>query len=262
MRGADSPLAINTSLTSYVISSCQLRMSAARDIDAILGATSSKNLGTASKLFVILTWSIACSVLLRETSVLLSYGWIFLIPFIIFMIAVFYVRYVIRRDMDEYNSAYSAPERWYDSLIGAVLSIPTNVATHFVRGKSWKTLVRMAMGLDGYRFEFPTIEQQPNSSRIVTHYEDMPKGAEQRALDKRDTWIRSHLGEFSQTFSKLAITTADITSLLRAVEADQTLVHAAYYTDDDCIYRIADWIANGPNSGSQSAVRPNETTTR
>jgi hypothetical protein len=34
-----------------------------------------------------------------------------------------------------------------------------------------------------------------------------------------------------------------MTSLLRTIEEDQTLVHAAYYTDDECIARIADWIA-------------------
>lgn len=31
--------------------------------------------------------------------------------------------------------------------------------------------------------------------------------------------------------------------LLRTIEADQTLVHAAYYTDDECIALIAEWIA-------------------
>jgi hypothetical protein len=27
------------------------------------------------------------------------------------------------------------------------------------------------------------------------------------------------------------------------IENDETLVHAAYYTDDECIARIADWIS-------------------
>ena len=71
----------------------------------------------------------------------------------------------------------------------------------------------------------------------------MPSGAERRALDKRSVWISRHLGDVSQTFSKLAVTAADITELLRTVEEDQTLVHAAYYTDDECIARVADWIA-------------------
>jgi hypothetical protein len=39
------------------------------------------------------------------------------------------------------------------------------------------------------------------------------------------------------------LTAPDLSSLLRLVETDLSLVHAAYYTDDECIERIADWIA-------------------
>ena len=79
----------------------------------------------------------------------------------------------------------------------------------------------------------------------VCQYENMPTGAEQRALERRSVWVAHHLGDVSQTFSKLVVTTADIdSSLLRTVEEDQTLVHASYYTDDECIARISDWIAD------------------
>lgn len=73
-----------------------------------------------------------------------------------------------------------------------------------------------------------------------SRYENMPTGAEQRALAMRGEWINRHLGSVAQTFSKLLVTSADVTGLLRKIEADQTLVHAAYYTDDECIARIAD----------------------
>jgi hypothetical protein len=54
----------------------------------------------------------------------------------------------------------------------------------------------------------------------------------------------------------LAVTSADITSLLQTIEEDQTLVHAAYYTDEECIARIADWIAAEDSiSTSTSVVR-------
>jgi hypothetical protein len=41
----------------------------------------------------------------------------------------------------------------------------------------------------------------------------------------------------------MVVTAADISSLLRTIEEDQSLVHAAYYTDNECIDRIANWIA-------------------
>jgi hypothetical protein len=105
-------------------------------------------------------------------------------------------------------------------------------------------LTKIAAGLEGYRFKAPSINQHPsNIPKKFVKYESLPTGAERRALDKRTAWIASHLGNVSQTFSKLAITAADITSLLRTIEHDQTLVHAAYYTDDECIGRIANRIA-------------------
>ncbi|MDI2078261.1 hypothetical protein [Bradyrhizobium sp. Mp27] len=61
----------------------------------------------------------------------------------------------------------------------------------------------------------------------------------------RGEWINRHLNSATETFSKLIVTPADIALLLDKIEADQTLVHAAYYTDDECISRIADLVAAG-----------------
>ena len=81
----------------------------------------------------------------------------------------------------------------------------------------------------------------------------MPIGAEQRALSRRSAWIGRHLEGVSETFSKVVVTAADISALLRTIEEDETLVHGAYYTDDECIDRIADWIA-GKNDPPSNAV--------
>jgi hypothetical protein len=100
------------------------------------------------------------------------------------------------------------------------------------------------MGLEGYRYPIPLVGQFPHHiPKAFVTYEDMPKAAQQRAMDKRSAWITRHLGDISQTFAKMAIAAADISSLLHTIEQDQSLVHAAYYTDDGCIARIADWIA-------------------
>ena len=110
------------------------------------------------------------------------------------------------------------------------------------------------MGLEGFRFAIPLIDQVPrNVSEKFTKYEDLPTGAEQRAMEKRRAWVARHLGDVSQTSSKLAVTAADISTLLRTVEEDQTLIHAAYYTDDECIARIADWIASKESASEGKA---------
>jgi hypothetical protein len=102
----------------------------------------------------------------------------------------------------------------------------------------------MTLELEGYRWELPVVERNPGSfTNAIVKFEELPIEAERRASKKRGEWVERHLGEVSETFSKLVITAPDISSLLRAIEEDFALVHAAYYTDDECIARIADWIA-------------------
>jgi hypothetical protein len=79
----------------------------------------------------------------------------------------------------------------------------------------------------------------PFACSAIYKYEDLSKAAEQRALGKRTGWLERNFGEVTKTFSQVVVTAADLSSLLRKVETDLSLVHAAYYTDDECINRIA-----------------------
>ena len=139
-----------------------------------------------------------------------------------------------------FYSAFFSPFRWCAYRVGAIMGIFREIATYFVRSRGWSVVLAIAMGLEGYQYQLPLIEQDPK-------YENMPTAAEQRALAMRAAWIDRHVSGATQTFSKLVVTSADITLLLRAIAADLSLVHAAYYTDDECIARIADWIAAEDN---------------
>jgi len=140
--------------------------------------------------------------------------------------------------------AVSFPFRWCQRFLVSLASVFPAMVTYFVRDRTWSVVVKTAMGLDGYRFNVPMVKQAPSHIAIkFGRYEDMPIGAERRALKSRSAWIERHIEDVSHTFSKMTIATTDISSLLRTIEADQTLVHAAYYTDNECIARIADWIA-------------------
>jgi hypothetical protein len=146
----------------------------------------------------------------------------------------------------EFYSAVWSPFRWCVHGLQSLVRVGPAFGTYIVRRWSWPVLVRMAMGLEGYEYRRPVVTQVPSNllERLVK-YENMPEGAEKLALEKREAWIVRHLGDVSQTFSNLAVTAADINLLLRAIAEDKTLVHAAYYTDDECIARIAEWIAGG-----------------
>jgi hypothetical protein len=141
-------------------------------------------------------------------------------------------------------SVMLSPWRWCAQRLGSLPSVFTAALTYGGRYLAWPMLVDMVMGLDGYGFKIPTVERQHPGSvpKNFIRYEDIPKAAEQRAKERRSAWVALHLADASETFSKLVVTAADLTSLLQTIEADQSLVHAAYYTEDECIARIADWI--------------------
>jgi hypothetical protein len=83
----------------------------------------------------------------------------------------------------------------------------------------------------------------------------LPEPAQRKALAQRNAWIARHFGDVDKMLSQMVVTSTDLAALLKIVEADETLVHAAYYTDDACIASIADWIAPRP-SAAVGALAP------
>jgi hypothetical protein len=132
----------------------------------------------------------------------------------------------------------------YPHFWGLLSVLFSTVGTYLVRRRTWSILQALGMGLDGYSYQMPAVERCPsNLPGASIHYEDIPENALAAAMEKRGAWLLRQFGEASQTFSKLVLTHADVTALLQKIESDQSLVHAAYYTEEDCIRQIAGWIA-------------------
>jgi hypothetical protein len=90
--------------------------------------------------------------------------------------------------------------------------------------------------------EHPKVDKEPAfAPAAIYKYENLPKRAEERAIQKREEWVTRAFGDVTTTLSNMAA--PDVTALLRTLETDLSLVHAAYYTDDECIERIAEWIS-------------------
>jgi hypothetical protein len=141
-------------------------------------------------------------------------------------------------------SALMSPFRFIYNILISILNVGGLVGVYFIRRQSWPVLLRMAMGLEDYRQKLPMIDQCPTAMpKNWVRYETIPLEAKQRAMNSLSTWLIRQLGDLTETFSRLAITTVDLSALLRSVESDQTLIHGVYYTDDACIAQIADWIA-------------------
>jgi hypothetical protein len=253
MRNTRNPMAVETNLIRYLFSSMQFQISRNRQIGRIYDVKSYGDLKLMAKLvlglmhlmflpsslmiigaiIVLVLWHSMSfvDILLVVVSLFAYFGFWFLLVLIL-----------TRTFGPEFYSAFGAPLRWCVYRVDAIKGTFMEIATYIVRSRGWSVVLAIAMGLEGYRHQLPRIERYPSSVPGVT-YENMPVGAQQRALAKRGAWIDRHLDNIAQTFSKLVVTSADITMLQHAIEADQTLVHAAYYTDDECIARIADWIA-------------------
>jgi hypothetical protein len=156
-------------------------------------------------------------------------------------------------------SAIILPTRYVLLFIGTIFAtLPKALTSYFVVQHGWPILQRMALGLEGYNFwmfETPDVRQTPAFLReTLFKYENMPANAEQRALQRRARSVHRQLNLVTGKFSNAALSSTDVTSLLKAIEADVSLVHAAYYTDDECIERIADWIAGTATTAVKMAT--------
>jgi hypothetical protein len=247
----DNPLSIQTNLLWYLVSSWRGHLVRLRQVSRIRGARSYGDIGIEAR-FVAALLDICVAAVIIVTCFVIAQpderlndrvSYLVLGSTLLLVVIAVAVAFTATYGAKFYSAVWS-PFRTLAQLLQSFASVGPALGTYLVRRWSWPVLLRMVLGLEGYGFRRPPVRQFPSSvSEPFAKYESMPPGSEQRALEKRSAWITRHLGEVSQTFSNLVVTAADITSLLRKVEADQTLVHAAYYTDDECIARIADWIA-------------------
>jgi len=139
---------------------------------------------------------------------------------------------------------YMHPFSDFVNLLRSLAIVPTEIMTYIARAQSWTLVQRLTLGLDGFRFKFPRVTVLPDLAGAAQFtFERLPEAVEGRALAARAKWVERNLGTAADTFTKVALSAADISDLLEKLERDPSLVHAAYYTDDGCIERIAEWIS-------------------
>jgi hypothetical protein len=251
MQTIADPIAVRSGLINYLYSSVSAQITMNLQIARIKGAKSYHDLEPVDRVILFFIHITLCAALPLVIAGDIYFKTAYSILFICgIYVVVSFLRIVLG---ETFYSAFLSPFRWCTQEAGLLKGVFTQIVTYAVRYRAWSILQSMAMGLDGYRFTVPVIEQRPSNAPEVVKYENMPRGAEERALAMRNAWISRHFSDVSETFSKAMITAAEISSLLDAIEADQTLVHAAYYTDDECIARIADWIAGLDDSSVRLA---------
>jgi hypothetical protein len=267
IRNYPNPVAIESNPLVYLLSSLRSNISRSAQIARIHGAKSYRDIGIVAKLVMAITHSFAFFLIF-----LLGVLAVFLAseegaklpdktPFVVVIVAVYvisvplFILFLTRLLGETFYSAFLSPFRWCTRQVASLGSVFTQMATYVVHNRGWSVVQASAMGLEGYRFRLPLIQRDPTYvPKNCVKYVDMPKGAEESAMAMRDASIGHHLSDVSQTLSKMVVTAADIDALIAVVEADQSLVHAAYYTDNECIARIADWIAAKDHMRSNAAI--------
>jgi hypothetical protein len=257
LRNSNNQFAVKSNIIVFLILSLRTDIQLHLIVDRLHGAKTYRDIGWMSKIVLSIAHCVSvlvfCSTLYGIKDFYKLRGFfspaqliiLYTLPTVIFFSIPFLIVLLLAKFLGPtFYSAFLSPFRWLRHLAGSPLLLGQAIATYFVRVKSWSVLLKLIMGLEGYRFAPPSVERYPTTiPEQLVRFENMPKRVEETALDKRTLWISSRLVNVSEVFSNLVLTAADLTSLLQMVEADQTLVHGAYYTDDECIGRIADWIA-------------------
>ena len=248
-----NPLAPKSGLISYLLKSRKSYIRRSSQIAQVQGLESFRELPILTRIVVVALW-LLCIRLIYElgkatVEVLSGHGMTIMLYFIgvgaivlVFMASVTYFTIFFGT---KFYSAMLAPMRWIARQLRAMGRLfSVDLGTYIALRRIWPLSQEIAFGLEGYGFEIPHAKREPAFADAVPYqYEDLAKGAEQRALARRDQWLMRNFGEVTKTFSEMIVTASDLSTLLRKVETDLSLVHAAYYTDDECIERIADWIA-------------------
>jgi hypothetical protein len=139
--------------------------------------------------------------------------------------------------------------------VASVKVVPSEVITYLVRKRSWDLLQRWVLGLDGYRFALPAVGTIPSSAGAVKfQFEPLGSQIVDRARRARTEWLMRHVEGVTDVFGKAVLSAADAQRLLADIEQDASLVHAAYYVDDDAVERIAQWIADHSSAPMSSAA--------
>jgi hypothetical protein len=269
MREFANPLATSENPLSYLAKSVRDRISRSNQLFYIRHASNWEDLGKHK-----LSAFIAMSICFAWACVWLAFtakaawhgyketGWS-LPPVLFNLICGMFIWYVlVLIFMEFFGTSFHllsmTPFRWCRQLLGAVPSIFTGIGTYLFRNRGWPKLVAIAMGLSDYPHQLPSIERIPKIAAFenFVKYEDIPLIALENARKRRKTSIGRYVEKTSKAFSELVVTATDVNALLQTIETDQLLIHAAYYTDHECIVRIADWISGA--TPSDAALRAHE----
>lgn len=157
-------------------------------------------------------------------------------------------------------SSLFIPWRIFIGLLSTVVSIPRAVLLEYGRRRGWKAFQTWALGLERSPYpiskvrlsQWPEPVERIDLDRLDEYayrdvsgfmdvnyiYESLPSEAETKAIEARRTTAHHVL----DIVERKEWTTLNVVEALKQAN-DVHLVHAAYYTSEECIGRIGRWIS-------------------
>jgi hypothetical protein len=255
VRNTHNPLAPKSSFINFLVESRSSHIQQIFEIERINGASVFSEQSISRKVAASIVWLLAVVLFIPVPSLFEAWMGPRTEPEIIDIDVLFYALIAVWLVLSlglatvltfifgrSFYSVLLVPVRWLVRQARATSWLMKDVGTYVARRRGWSLLQEMVSGLEGYSFKLPRAEREPTFAPPDAYkYETLPKKAEQRALAKREKWVTRAFGDVTDTLSKMAA--PDVTALLKTLETDLSLVHAAYYIDEECIKRVADWIA-------------------
>jgi hypothetical protein len=247
----ENPLRPTRPLLSYLGEFWQRVVAKKREATRLIGIASFSDSSWFVRLWVVLTYAVGASALYfwwrtrqpgfdlnkADGLTVLSIAVPFLYVLLISPIVAAYYGHT-------FVSTLATPIRLVWRQFSVLTLLPREVIAYLVRARAWSLLQEMALGLEAYPRRFPIVERQPGRiAGAAVRAEELNDHVVARMLSRRSEGIGKELVGITELLTRKEISLADISEVLRDIETGVSLVHAAYYTDDECIDRIARWIA-------------------
>lgn len=222
VRNVESPLSPKQGIFTYMIDGLIADQKVKSDISRIHGSLGYSDVGIAGKVVLFVSHlvtiiAIAFTAYTLYVATLINWNtpdlaqvsvlWQWLLFVLPLFLILFFVAIYATVSGRNFLSAYWSPFRWCGRWGGSVRGVVAAAATYVVRGRAWPLLQSLALGLEGYRYEFPQVMKSntfhcrrgdirrlavPSGSASYVRAERMGSTPPRRRLND----LFQHLGDF------------------------------------------------------------------
>lgn len=155
-----------------------------------------------------------------------------------------------------WRAAALLPFRAFHWVYSAVRGMLSEIAEMMGRRTAWFYIKQRAFGMAGQPAKIAAATLVPKEISEFTYtYEELPPDVVKRAHAKRSTTLSAKVAAVSEALGDPSVQLSDIDAVLSTLSGTASLVHSAYYEDEECICRCAKWISTTEAERSEDAEK-------